>query len=237
MSRKRTKAEYLYEATSVVGLIQQLNCYMRCGYWFYVVGQIREGRDTKPIDEGILERYDIAVSKYTRHRDKECGLAGVQYLRFERTYLILATHGKHKFFEKEVNIRDARRVPIKFAGYSVTHEGGARVRIERERAKELRAYFVDVATKRRASDLRAEFWNVPFEPYGPVRKQLFGILKEVNELRKATGMERVPASAVRKYRRLVKPFEPVDGPKERPRGKVPAFVEAEPSNTLIAVGA
>ncbi len=39
--------------------------------------------------------------------------------------VLLATHGHHPFYDDEAgNIRDARRVPIKFAGYSITVKKG-----------------------------------------------------------------------------------------------------------------
>lgn len=48
-----------------------------------------------------------------------------------------------------------------------------------------------------------------FEPYAPVVRQLFGILRAVNKVRKVAGLEQVPMEAVRTRRRVLKPFEPV----------------------------
>src|SRR4051812_19044628 len=100
-------AEYRYEAASVEGFIQQLAVsYLTNNYWFYVMGHIPEGKDARATDKRILEKYGIAASKFARYRRKGTGQANLQYLRHDRTFLILATHGKHPLFEAEAaNIR------------------------------------------------------------------------------------------------------------------------------------
>ena len=57
----------------------------------------------------------------------------MQYIPHERFFMLMATHGDHRFFEGESSrIRDARRVPIKFAGYSMSFRGGrSSVRIDK----------------------------------------------------------------------------------------------------------
>src|SRR5262245_58080496 len=120
------EGSYRYEATSVAGFIQQLAIsYLANGYFFYVMGHIPDAKDPRATDKRILEKYGIAASKFVRYRRKGAGRANLQYLRHDRTFLILATHGAHAFFEAEAsNIRDARRVPIKFKGYAVSYRGG-----------------------------------------------------------------------------------------------------------------
>ncbi len=80
--------EYYYEATSVAGVLQQLAaCHLRDGYHFYVSGEVREGKDPHEVDEAILTRYGIRISKYKRARRKKLGLANLHYLRFGRRFL------------------------------------------------------------------------------------------------------------------------------------------------------
>jgi hypothetical protein len=223
-------AGYRCEATSVAGFIQQLAVgYVRNRYVFYVMGQVREGRDPRVVDAKIIEKYGINVSKAERHRRKAAGRANMQYLRLGRTYLILATHGRGRFFDDEGRaIRDARRVPIKCAGYAVGYRGEkVRVRIEEGTFRRLAAYFLDVAARRPASALAAELRALPFEPYAPVRYQLFGLLNRINLLRKAAGLAAVPDSAVRTRRRICRPFEPGDGTTGRP-GPAPPAREGPP---------
>lgn len=136
---------YRCEATSVGGFVQQLAVsYLRNGYWFYVAGRVPDGKDPSAVDRKLVERYGIDRSKWSRARRKRQGLANVQYIRFGRFFLILATHGTHRFFEEEGKvIRDARRQPITFAGYSISHRGGRpHVRIERLEHRLLRDRFL-----------------------------------------------------------------------------------------------
>jgi hypothetical protein len=207
----RKTAAYRWEATTLGGSIQQLAvCYVRNRYHFYVMGCVREGKDPRTIDEKIITKYHINISKAERHRRKLAWNANLQYLRFGRTYLILATHGLGRFFEDEGKaIKDVRRVSIKLGDYAVNFAGDkVRVRIEEEQFKNIKAYFTDVAVKRPSSELAEQFWTLPYEPYAPVRFQLFEILRLVNRLRKASGLGSVPQTAIRKKRRSYRPFDP-----------------------------
>src|SRR5262245_13795670 len=95
---------YRYEAASLAGFIQQLAvCYLANGYWFYVTGRIPEDKPVNAVDEKLLARYDIDVSKWARGRRRKLGLAGVHYLRHERFFVLLASRGAHEFFRIEAN--------------------------------------------------------------------------------------------------------------------------------------
>jgi hypothetical protein len=222
--------EYRYVATSVAGFVQQLvSCYLPHGYWFYVSGMVPKDKDPRKVDLKLLERYGIAISRQSRARRKVAGNANVHYIRYQRRFLLLATHGHHPFFEQEdQSIRDARSVPIKFAGYSISvaaggfkpksATGGAlirdtkwrvRVQIEREWYLGLKAYLVDIALHRSAAGLAAELCNLPYEPYAPVRRQLLNLIRHINERRKPAGLEPIGFDAIRYRRRIVKPFERV----------------------------
>ena len=121
---------YRAEAKSVEGFIQQIACcYLRHGYWFYVCGRVPSDKDAKAIDEKLISKYGIAVSESTRARRKRAGQANLQYIRHEQFFVILATKGQHRFFDEEKNlIRDIRRVPLKYGGYSVSYRHGGRTR-------------------------------------------------------------------------------------------------------------
>jgi hypothetical protein len=205
--------QYRCEATSVAGFVQQLAVsYIGRGYFFYVRGEIPEKKDPRIIDENIIEKYGIAIGKTARARRKASGFANIQYLRYERSFLLLATHGQHPFFDKEGSlIRDAREYPVKFAGYAVSFRNGhPHVRIEQRQFLELKAYFADIAVHRRAATIEVIITTLPFEPYAPVRSQLCGILREVNRRRRIAGYECLAASCIRVRRRIVRPFEQTD---------------------------
>ncbi len=206
---------YQCEATCVAGFVQQLAVgYITNGYYFYVSGRIPEEKNPTRTDEKIIKQYDIDVSKWTRARRKKAGRANVQYLRYRHQYVILANHGEHPFFEEEGRrLRDVRVYPFHFMGYSIgcrpgRNGGGfhASVRIGQDAYRELKSRFERLAVQRDTLALCRQFRAIPFESYAPVRDQLRCILRSVNRLRKAAGLEQLPAQAVFRERRQVKPF-------------------------------
>ena len=207
--------EYRCVTTSVEGFVQQLAvAYITHGYWFYVAGEIPEGKDPAAVDAKLIDRYGIAISKWARARRKKQGLANMQYLRHERFFVLLATKGRHEFFERErASFRDVRRKPIKFAGYSIGCRKGrdgrwhASVRIARESLDELKAYFeVNGSTHSRPAIIAA-LQSLPYECYAPVHQQLFHLRCVVNRARDTAGLECLPAECVPWRRRIVQPFE------------------------------
>jgi hypothetical protein len=202
---------YRSEATSVEGFVQQLAvAYLGNGYWFYVVGEVPEGKDPRRVDEKLIARYQIDLSKWARARRKRAGQANLQYLRYGRLFILLATHGQHAFFVEEVSsIRDARKTPIRFRGYSISYRGGhPHVRIDQEEYKRLKACFLELALHRSAERLGSELARLPFEPYAPIRQQMLAVLRAINRERKRAGFELVPRSCFRFVRRVCRPFEP-----------------------------
>ena len=215
MEAPRTVAVgYRYEATTVGGFLQHLAvAYLGHGHWFYITGKVPEGKDPAAVDRKLLDKYGIGVSKWARARRKRSGLANCHYLRFDRFFVLLASYGRHPFFEGEPGFKDARQEPIRFSGYSVSVKRGVdgrfhpSVRIHPDAYRTLRAHFVDRATKRSAEVLADELHRVPFEPYAPVRRQLLNVLRAVNRARKTAGLEPVPTAALRLNRKGVRPFE------------------------------
>ena len=114
------------EAKTLASFIHRLMAnYLSRGYFFYVVGEIPEHKDPAKTDAKIISHYGIAVSKWARARARKRGEASVQYHRFGREFVILATSGSHRFFTDEArNIRDVRRVPLRVAGCVVSYRRG-----------------------------------------------------------------------------------------------------------------
>lgn len=203
--------DYRAEATSLPGFVQQLAVsYVANGYFFYVTGIVPERKDPAAVDRKLIARYGIACSKWTRARRKKSGEASVQYIRFRDRFVLLATHGRHRFFDDEgEQVRDLRRVPLKVGGYSISHRAGrVAVRIEREEYRQLKAYFLRLALRRSADELADEFAAVPYVPYAPVRGQLLCVWRAVNRVRKVAGLEPVSRSSVPAERPILRPFEP-----------------------------
>ena len=209
---------YRYLTHSVGGFIQQVAvCYVQRGYWFYVAGHIPPQKDPLKIDYRLLDKYEIDLSKFQRCRRKKEGIAGIQYIRYGDTFLLLATKGVHPFFLKEHPVRDARRVPIQLFGYAISSKNGrALVSLDQETYRDWEAYFLHLALHRKADSLVREFRKIPFEPYRPVYQQVLSIWKTVNLKRKTAGFDLVPYSALRTKRRIYRPFESEKGGDKSP---------------------
>ncbi|MBX9581500.1 MAG: hypothetical protein K2X87_14465 [Gemmataceae bacterium] len=203
------------EATTIAGFVQQLAvAYVARGYVFYVTGVIPPYKDPAAVDAKLCAKYGVGLSKWARARRKAAGAASHAYLRYRRFFVLLATHGESPFFEAERDlVRDVRKTPVRFSGYSISVRGGhAHVRIDQPVYLGLKAYLVGTAGKRSADQLAAEMREVlAFEPYAPVRSQCLGILRAVNRARTAAGLEELPRTCLRMYRRPVRPFEPAGG--------------------------
>ena len=205
---------YRCEATSIAGFIQQLAVsYVRNGYWFYVKGEIPERKSPHVVDEKLIERYEVGLPRTTVSRRKRSGKANVQYLRFQRTFVLIATKGEHRFFEEEPAFQDIRRNPLRIFGYSIGYRKGAdgkhhaSVRIEAKEWKKHKAGLLNDCYQSNPIRVGESFTRLPFEPYAPVRNQMLSAYREINRRRKIAGLEEVPFSSLRMRRKPVKPFE------------------------------
>lgn len=207
---ERSKAgAYRCDTVSVEGFVQQLAVsYLRHGYWFYVTGMIPADREQRVVDEKLISLYDITPSKWSRTWRKSQGWANMQYIRYQRFFVLLATHGEHEFFRRErEQVRDARRVPIRFAGYAISVRGGhPHVRIERGEYKRLQAYFENLAAHRDAGTVERELRSLRYVPYAPVRRQYLLLLRRVNRVRKTAGLELVSRFCLPLRRAITAPF-------------------------------
>lgn len=203
---------YRCEAASVEGFVQQLACNLvNKGYWFYVVGKIPPHKDPRQVDRKLIIRYGLDVSKWTRARRKAAGHANVAYLRHERFFVLLATAGNHLIFERELGIKDIRREPIRFHGYSIGCSKGsdgrhhASVRIDPEAFAEIRTYLLEVAAHRSPEHLEQQVDSTfGFMPYARVRRQILRLVREINEIRRTAGFRPVAVPSLR--RAIVRPF-------------------------------
>lgn len=206
--------QYRCVATSVDGFVQQVAvAYLARGYWFYVAGYVPPHKDPEHVDQKLIARYGIAVSQKERCRRKRAGLANMQYIRHERFFLLMATHGQHEFFDEEAaQIRDARRVAVRYAEYSLSFRNGrVSVRIAPDGYARLKAYFLEIACRRSADVLASEFARIRFQPYAPIRVQLLNVWRAVNNTRRAAGFVSVPIESVPWKRRIVQPFQSAAG--------------------------
>lgn len=180
---------YRCEATSLKGFVQQIACvYLRHGYRWIVQARIPDRKDPHCVDEALIAKYRIDVSEATRWRRKQVGKANLHYLRYKRDFVLLATDGKHPFKELECrslkNLEDGRS-RILIGNYSISRSRGGRTRtgerdskwhshvqIDWEHYKALKAMFLGLACRRNEVQLAQLFYELPFEPYAPIRRQI-----------------------------------------------------------------
>lgn len=222
------RKQYRCVTYSRAGFVQKLAVnYLTKGYRFWLGGTVPPGKDPAAVDRKLIAKYRINRSADQRRADKRRGLARLQYLRYERTWVILATEGEHAFFRpvaeggesvrdgagREGRIRNARTHPVKFAGYSVAlreYRGRPKVsvRIDLKTYRAYKGYFVGGAWKKDPESLRRLFLGLPFEPYRPVLEQVFALFRAVNRRRAAGGLPALDwQECVRTRRNLVRPFE------------------------------
>jgi len=199
--------------------------YLRHGYYWYVTGSLPKDKDHAAIDRKLIAKYEIDITEWARSQRRKKGLANAHYLRFNDWFILLVSEGHHKLKQPSKlggegeSIKDCRRVPIKFEGYSISYrrsgviEQGAlspkwhaHVRIDNERYNELKCHFEFMAVHRSPEHLAFEFSKVPFVRYAPIRRQLLNILRSVNKLRQQRGFELLPFHVLDLKRKPIKVF-------------------------------
>ena len=215
--------KYRCVASSPEGLVQQVAVsYLRHGYWWYITGRIPVSKDPADVDRKLVAKYGIDISERQRSARKSRGLANMQYIRYQDWFLLLVTEGNHPFKTLEP-IKDCRRHPIRFEGYSlsyrragVTPKGGgppkwhACVRIDPTTYSELKAHFLNRACHRKAETLAEDFQRIPYARYAPVRRQLLNIHRAVNNARTKMGYALIPVSSLRLRRKITQPFSELE---------------------------
>jgi hypothetical protein len=214
---------------SIDGMVAMLVNLVSKGYRYYFVGQVKDGKAKEDFDARLLFHYEADLPKWSRERRKRAGVANFRYLRFDRWFVVLATEGTATRFwqEDRERIRDVRHTPIRFHGYSISYRQGGfrdrtlwkdpavrerdmkwhvRVQLDAETYAGIKAYFLNIAVHRQADSLAHEFLSLPYQPYRPVREQLFAILRAVNQQRQLAGYQRIPYSVIRFKRHIVKAF-------------------------------
>lgn len=184
-----------FEARSAYAFVQHLAVRLIAnGYRFYVLGEIPSWKDPTNVDRKLSFRYNLGLSKWAQLRGSRRGEAKVRYLRFEHHFILIATVGRHRFFDEERSVlRDAVKVPIRCFGYELKacrrgEKFHPLVRLDTVRFKDLREVLLRlsleddaVITKRIAGE------NLLW--FSGVKRQVFRILAEVNERRRAAGLE------------------------------------------------
>ncbi len=88
------KIDYLCKSWQF--MLQQIVYLVSKGYTYYSVGEIPLNKASKArsIDQKIINKYNIDLSKHQRTRRKQKKLANFYYLRWKNQFVILRTEGK-----------------------------------------------------------------------------------------------------------------------------------------------
>lgn len=164
--------------------------YVRYDYHRYVVRSIPQGKDVIVIDEKLCHAYDVTWCRMTRTRRRRAGIAVVQYLRWKHTFVLLATEGVHKAFNKlrSYNIRES---PLHLCGYTIGIIGkSVSVQVSRRlwiRLEKLvrRVELQSVETIERTLE------SLPLYNFPGVIRQKHKLLHQVNHHRKQAGLPSV----------------------------------------------
>jgi hypothetical protein len=222
--RPSSLARYQYVVTSAEGFVQRLATnLLPHGYWFYVLSTIPDHKDPLAVDEKLLGLYNVRSTRWSREEDKRKGVARIHYLRFERTFILIATHGEHPFFkDHEENIRDVRYKAIQFGDYAIKlRNGHASVKINLKAYQRLKAEYLAVALRNSKQWWEWRFGTFPYPSYAPIRRQAWNLWRQVNRLRKAAGETLIDKGCIRIKRMIVKPFgDRVELPCETESGSV-----------------
>ncbi|MCB0325192.1 MAG: hypothetical protein KDD69_16530, partial [Bdellovibrionales bacterium] len=143
---------YRCEAETLDGFLAQLVRYVASGHYFYVTGRIPDRKDPEQVDRKLIKLYGLGKPKWERARRRLGDQAGIHYLRHERFFVLIATHGRHGFFaDHEKNLCDIRRTALKVRGYSVRYtmsEVDKRwkvfVRLDKETYRSVRAHLIGI---------------------------------------------------------------------------------------------
>ncbi len=220
----KAKSKYRCEASSPEAVVQLIAAsYLRHGYYWYATGKIPDGKPPEPVDQKLIAKYGIEISEWQRSKRRKSGLANAQYLRYGQWFILMLTEGHHALHQPSANggegehIKDCRRIPIRFSGYSISYRrsgiaqtgGGptkwhAHVRLDAVTYAEMKAYFETIAVHRSPENLAAEFAKITYARYAPVRRQLLNILRRVNELRHRQSFSQLPYSVLNLRRSPVK---------------------------------
>ncbi len=199
------KEFYPCVATSPAAFVRQLAAsYLPHGYRLYVCGHVPDRLAGCPweLDQRMIEKYEINLSKATRSKRRREGVASVRYIRYGRFWMLLSTHGRHRFFDEHRKVRNVGRTPVSFHGYEIrVVEERPRVRIERLEYRRLNGLLLGVCTRPRyrgVEEMAAVIRRaVNFDPYREVIAQYVRLMRQVNRRRRSQGVANVPLEMVK----------------------------------------
>lgn len=179
-----------HEVNKLGQFLFKLNHYMRYGYVHYYLREIPSHKDLLEVDRKLLLTYDVTNNRMLRAKRKKEGVRNVVYIRFNRTFILLATEGKQPAFDR-LKFLDFSDSPLYFFGYSVgVKQGKPYIQIEPLRYKRLKKVAEKIALYQHD---RVEKFLKKVSPFSfkGVNGQRWKLYKLVNLKRKKAGLLRI----------------------------------------------
>ncbi len=162
--------------------------YMRYGYYRWALRFIPPERDPQTLDAKLSEAYGVTACRTTRMRQRRRGLAVVQYVRWEHTFVLLATEGTHEQFGK-LRSYDARNAPLHIGAYAIGVDGSGVVVVQVRQQVWLavsKRIHLNALGDRTIVETRIN--ALPFYRFPGVTGQLRDLVKTVNQRRRVAGL-------------------------------------------------
>lgn len=176
-----------YEAVTLGMFLSKVMLYMRYGYVRYAVREIPPTKDVNRVDRKILTSYSVTFHRTTRANRRKKGLANAIYIRFNYTFILLATSGTHEAFDRIVS-RNFHTTPLHFRGYSLGFkQGKPHLIITPTRYKAIRKELQNIALHNQ-SKVTAYFQRISPFRFAGINQQKWKLFVEVNKRRKIAGV-------------------------------------------------
>ena len=191
------KKKAKHEVHTLGHFLSKVCFYLRYGYFRYAVREIPAGKDLDKIDEKILGDYEVTYRRIARTRRKKKGLANVVYIRFEQTFILMATPGEHTAFNNIVS-HDFRKAPFHFSGYSIGIKNNKpHIIIEPKRFERIHRRAHKIALHNSGKITAYLHSMSPFQ-FAGVNHQRWRLFLKINKRRKVAQIERLKWDKVKR---------------------------------------
>lgn len=161
--------------------------YMRYGYYRWALRFIPPERDPQKLDAKLIEAYGVTACRTTRMRQRRRGLAVVQYVRWEHTFVLLATEGTHEQFDR-LRSHDARNAPLHIGAYAIGVDGSHVVVQVRQRVWLAISKRIHANALGDRTIVETRINALPFYRFPGVTGQLRDLVRTVNQRRRVAGL-------------------------------------------------
>lgn len=191
--------------TSEIKAITYAKCYLLLrGYHYAVSVEVKRGRDLVQVDEKIHRDYDITYDKAKAKRRRDKGLANVRMIRYDRSILVLATHGEQPNFFASPKVVNLKKQWLSFGKHKIRIVDGGKERVRiRVREGTFDSTLQNIKREARGNreELEAKIRNLNWYWSKDTLNQRCLILKRVNQVRKSHSQSLLQYEAIKKHKK------------------------------------